>query len=138
MSDQNTELAREERAVNFLHEKHGRCNHCGKIECAGKKSGSTLPDKIPTRDVLQAISFAATEVKPTPAPHQPKPVVDLDAIRIMVKITPAEGGGNLIVSLDEFGSFRETVGAEPGAEYRMKLITMTERQVQELPEFDGF
>jgi predicted nucleic acid binding AN1-type Zn finger protein len=35
-----------EEVFSVLHKEHGYCNHCGKVKCAGKTSGSTLPKKI--------------------------------------------------------------------------------------------
>ncbi len=54
-----TELKREERALNYLHEQVGVCSHCGKKKCAGKKSGSRLPETINTTIVLEAIRLAS-------------------------------------------------------------------------------
>lgn len=48
----------EKRFWNYLHEKLGRCGHCGNKKCEGRKAHSILPDKIPVGDVVAAVAFA--------------------------------------------------------------------------------
>lgn len=43
------------RIVDELHRLAGRCGHCGKRKCAGKKENSRLPDNLKLADVLKAI-----------------------------------------------------------------------------------
>ena len=41
--------------LNDLHRRVGLCFHCGKQDCAGKQSGSTLPAEIQTAELLSSI-----------------------------------------------------------------------------------
>jgi hypothetical protein len=49
----------EEKFLQELHEREGLCNHCGKHDCAGRQSGSTLPPRLSTENVLAAAKAAA-------------------------------------------------------------------------------
>jgi hypothetical protein len=42
--------------LDKLHEQFGRCSHCGKIKCAGKETGSTLPNTISTKALLEILT----------------------------------------------------------------------------------
>lgn len=50
-----------ERIVSRLHERVGRCGHCGKRHCAGRSSNSVLPLEFDSDDVMQAIALDTPE-----------------------------------------------------------------------------
>lgn len=46
-----------ERILDRLHQRLGRCGHCGKRDCAGRSSHSVLPLEMDLDDVMWAISL---------------------------------------------------------------------------------
>lgn len=43
---------------NELHNAFGKCGHCGKRDCEGRKNNSVLPNKLVTRIVLAIVQDA--------------------------------------------------------------------------------
>jgi len=48
----------EKKFLDYLHEKAGKCNHCGSFECPERKIHSILPGMIRIDLVLDAINHA--------------------------------------------------------------------------------
>ena len=44
--------------ISDLHCRFGLCNHCGRRDCYGRESGTTLPRSVATQGVLDAINSA--------------------------------------------------------------------------------
>jgi len=65
----------EEKLMEELHRRFGRCTHCGKTDCAGKASGSKLPARMLTEGVMAAIDAAKLLYPPEPK-RPPKPAND--------------------------------------------------------------
>lgn len=55
MSNSKSNAVTAEQVLNALHEKLGVCGHCGKRNCASRKSWSKLPVKLDTDKVVSAI-----------------------------------------------------------------------------------
>jgi len=53
-----TSTVDEKKFLDYLHEKAGKCNHCGSFECPERKSHSILPGMIRIDLVLDAINHA--------------------------------------------------------------------------------
>ena len=51
--------------LSALHDSVGVCAHCGKRQCAGRKSGTNLPRSIDTDAVIEAIGVGLSKLQLT-------------------------------------------------------------------------
>ncbi|MES2367733.1 MAG: hypothetical protein V4563_17785 [Pseudomonadota bacterium] len=56
-----------EELIGELHDRVGLCRCCGKKKCAGKQSGSILPNNIKVVEMLAAIDAVEQKLKKCPA-----------------------------------------------------------------------
>lgn len=61
-----------------------------------------------------------------------------EAIKKMMKVSLIDGDTYLILGLDELNYLADFVDAEDGQIYKIEFISMTEIEIEALPEFDGF
>ena len=55
MADNDIQAFKDD-VIEELHRLEGRCGHCGKKDCGGKKSYSTLPGVLKTENVLDVLN----------------------------------------------------------------------------------
>jgi hypothetical protein len=71
-------------------------------------------------------------------PRSPEGIAMPEAIKKMMKVSLIDGDTYLILGLDELNYLADFVDAEDGQIYKIEFISMTEIEIEALPEFDGF